>query len=140
MNKLFLIVFAVFVFTACTSVYQTTVDAYIAAAAGVKLGDSKESVLAKLGATQSKLSPLDVKLPEVFHKDGKLIEVFYFRSGWQDDGITTDDEFTPYIFENGILKAVGWTVLGGPKTQGQSRPQINIDAPHYPYHHYYPYY
>ena len=41
------------------------------------------------------------------------------RSSQQPDGLTTDDEFTPYIFTNGILTGIGWTVLGGPKTQGQ---------------------
>jgi hypothetical protein len=42
------------------------------------------------------------------------------RSARQPDGLTTDDEFTPYIFNDGRLVGIGWQVLGGPKTQGQA--------------------
>ena len=55
-----------------------------------------------------------------------MIEILYFRSGWQSDGITTDDEFTPYVFNDDVLVAIGWATLDGPKTQGQSRPRQNI--------------
>jgi hypothetical protein len=36
-------------------------------------------------------------------------------------GFVTDDEFTPYIFNDGKLVAVGWQTLGGIKSQGQAR-------------------
>ena len=42
------------------------------------------------------------------------------------DGLTTDDEFTPYIFNNGKLVGIGWQVLGGPKSQGQATSDIYI--------------
>lgn len=138
MFKCSFILLSAVLFSGCASVYKETINRYTAVAASIKLGDSKESVLKKLNPTQEKLSARDVKLPESFKKDGKLVEIYFFRSGWQDDGLTTDDEFTPYIFEDGRLKAIGWTVLGGPKTQGQSRPEIDID-PYYYHHRPYPY-
>jgi hypothetical protein len=32
----------------------------------------------------------------------------------------TDDEFTPYVFADNTLVAIGWTVLGGPITSGNA--------------------
>ncbi|MCH2386777.1 MAG: hypothetical protein MK240_01115 [Opitutales bacterium] len=34
------------------------------------------------------------------------------------DHLTTDDEFTPYIFTDSVLTGIGWAVLGGPKSRG----------------------
>jgi len=62
----------------------------------------------------------------MYKKEGVLVEILYFRSGWQSDGLTTDDEFTPYLFNDGKLVAVGWAVLGGAKSHGQTTPQTNI--------------
>jgi len=42
------------------------------------------------------------------------------RSARQPDGLTTDDEFTPYIFNDERLVRIGWQVLGGPKALGQA--------------------
>ena len=33
-------------------------------------------------------------------------EVWFYYTEWQSDGYTTDDEFTPIVFESG--KVVGW--------------------------------
>jgi hypothetical protein len=54
--------------------------------------------------------------PDKFFKDGTEIEIYYMRSGHQGDGYTTDDEFVPYLFHDGVLVGIGWEVLGGPKT------------------------
>ena len=48
------------------------------------------------------------------------------RTGRQPDGLTTDDEFTPYIFNNGKLVGIGWHLIGGPKTQGQAADTYKI--------------
>ena len=69
--------------------------------------------------TQKSLSAKATKSPEAFMKDGKKIEIYYFRSGWTSDGLTTDDEFTPYGFTDGVLTSIGWTSLGGAKTHGE---------------------
>jgi hypothetical protein len=89
------------------------------AAQSVDLGDQKSEVLAILLPTQKVLSASQAKEPERYLQNGKRIEIYYMRSGRQPDGLTTDDEFTPYVFEDDILIAIGWAAIGGAKTQGQ---------------------
>ena len=50
------------------------------------------------------------------------------RSRRQPDGLTTDDEFTPYFFRNGRLAGIGWHQLGGAKSHGQVVPQTNVST------------
>ena len=95
-------------------------------ASNVQLGDSKEKVLTLLMPTQDSLSPREKKSAEQYLKGGVKVAIYYFRTGRQPDGLTTDDEFTPYVFHDGKLVAIGWATLGGPKTQGQVKPQINM--------------
>lgn len=136
MFKIVSVIIVAICLASCTSTYTKTVNAYMAVAPSIKLGDTKESVIEKLAPTQVKLSNLDIKAPETFYQDGKLVEILFFRSGWQDDGITTDDEFTPYVFEDGILTSIGWTIIGGAKTQAKPRSDKNNDRIYY---HPYPY-
>lgn len=114
------------------------IDDFETAAAKVQLGDSKDKVLAILEPTQSALAAEQRKRHEEYDKDKVRVEVYYFRSSQQPDGITTDDEFTPYVFHDGKLVAIGWTTLGGPKTQAQPVPRPNVDV-YYPFYPYYPY-
>ena len=79
-----------------------------------------------LQPSQSRLSNTEVKQPDMYKKEGVLVEILYFRSGWQSDGLTTDDEFTPYLFNDGKLVAIGWVILGGAKSQGQTTPETNV--------------
>jgi len=85
----------------------------------INLGDAKESVLSILEPTQTMLSSSTKKPPGKYIKDGVLVEIYYMRTGRQPDGLTTDDEFTPYIFHDGKLVGIGWEMLGGFKSQGQ---------------------
>lgn len=101
-------------------------DKYRSAAAKVSLGDSKEKVLSVLSPTQVNLPAKAQKQPEVFLKEGKRIDIYFFRSRRQPDGLTTDDEFTPYVFTDGVLTGVGWQVLGGPRSVGQTTPETNV--------------
>jgi len=94
---------------------------YNGAANQVQLGDTKEKVLSILQPTQEGLPAAAKKPSEAFLLSGKEVEIFYFRSGRQPDNLTTDDEFTPYVFTDGVLTGFGWQVLGGPKTVGQKR-------------------
>jgi len=113
--------------SACvTSPYKLTVDDYMAAAPRVTLDMSKEEVIKILQPSQKRLSNTEIKQPDMYKKDGVLVEILYFRSGWQSDGLTTDDEFTPYLFNDGKLVAKGWAILGGPKSQGQTTPETNV--------------
>jgi len=74
----------------------------------VKIGDRREKVLAILLPTQKGLPPDTRKHHESVKKNGILIEVYYMRTGRNPDGRTTDDEFTPYVFFDGKLVAIGW--------------------------------
>ena len=59
-----------------------------------------------------------LSLPNLEYQNNKEIQIHYCRTSWIPDNQFTDDEYTPVIFENGILIAVGWDRLGGPKTMG----------------------
>jgi hypothetical protein len=98
---------------------DASIEKYSDQARVVQLGDPKEKVLSILVPTQEDLKPDERKSAESFLKNDVRTDIYFFRSRRQGDGLTTDDEFTPYVFTNGVLTAVGWTALGGPKTQGQ---------------------
>lgn len=100
------------------------ISKYANTAPQITLGDSKEKVMSLLVKVEKNLQLEQKKRPEIYFSKGKVVEILYCRSGWQRDGLTTDDEFTPYVFENGILVAIGWESLGGPKTSGYSRRKL----------------
>jgi hypothetical protein len=110
----------------CASPFKLTVDDYMLSSPKVRLGMTKNDVIVILQPSQKRLSNTQIKQPDVYKKDGVLVEILYFRSGWQSDGLTTDDEFTPYLFNDGKLVAIGWAILGGAKSQGQATPQTNV--------------
>jgi len=92
-------------------VISGVIKRYDALAPNVKIGDTREQVLKILGPTQEGLDPEYRKTSEQFSRDGHLYQIDYYRSGWQQDGLTTDDEFTPYLFVDERLVAVGWQAL-----------------------------
>ena len=81
----------------------------------ISLGDLKSNIVPMLVAKQSNLSSDYLKPADQYIKDGKTMYIHYQRSGHVSDGRLTDDEFTPYVFENDKLIAIGWASLGGPK-------------------------
>lgn len=111
-------------------VIKDTITKYESVESQIELGDLKQKVLSILNPTQKDLQSDWKKRPEKYIKKGILVEIFYFRTGLQSDGLTTDDEFTPYVFNNGNLVAVGWTSIGGAKSQGQTTPQTNVTVQH----------
>lgn len=118
MNKLFIIF--ILILTGCASPYQKTVDEYVLAARNVEIGMSKQQVISILSPSQKRVKNTGKKQPDRYIKDGVYVEIIYFKSGWQSDGLTTDDEFTPYIFNDEKLVAIGWVTLNGAKSQGQA--------------------
>jgi hypothetical protein len=118
MDRLFLL--ALLVLGGCASPYQQTVDDYMGAYPLIDLGMSKEQVAGILASSQKRLSTSEIKQPDRYMKDGVAVDIIYYRSGWQSDGITTDDEFTPYLFNDNKLVAIGWRSIGGAKSQGQA--------------------
>jgi len=113
----------IFLLSACASnqSISTAILAFEAQAGNVQLGQSKAEVLAMLSPTQANMPSRFGKPFEAYIEDDKLKEVYFFRSRSFADGLVTDDEFIPYVFEDGVLIAIGWTAIGGPKTQAQQR-------------------
>ncbi len=106
--------------SACTAFQiDSSISKYNAIADRVQLGDSRNKVLSILNPTQKGIPQKNRKNPDKYLKNNVLVEIYYFRTGRQPDGLTTDDEFTPYLFNDGKLVAIGWQVLGGPKSVGQ---------------------
>lgn len=113
----------------CTAMrVDSAVSRYREVATQVRLGQTKDEVLGMLEPTQSGLGAAYRKSPDQYREGAAVVEIHYFRSGRQADGLTTDDEFTPYVFRDGELVAIGWAVLGGPKSQGQTTPQTHINV------------
>jgi hypothetical protein len=94
----------------------------------IELGDTKESFLSLILPTQEPLKEYSGfrKPPEKYMKKDVLVEIYFVMSNHQHDGIKTDDEFTPYVFNNGKLVGIGWSILGGPSTQAQATPVTNV--------------
>lgn len=122
--KIFIIsILTIFVLTGCLPpkiVIEGAIDEYEKVADSVELGDSKQKFLSEIYFTQEKIDSKYRKRPEKFLKNNIKVEIYYIRSSIQPDGLTTDDEFIPYVFENNSLVAIGWASLGGPKTAGQA--------------------
>jgi hypothetical protein len=53
---------------------------------------------------------------EAYQSNGMLYEIVYIRSGWVSDYLQTDDEYTPFLFQDGTLIGYGWAAVGGTKT------------------------
>jgi len=122
MKNFVVLIVSVLITSGCV---MTSIDGsireYKRAAINVDLGDTKQEVLTKLNKAVIKLPTKNIRLPDKYTAKGKEYEIIYFRSDRQPDGLTTDDEYTPYIFRDRILVAVGWQALGGPKSVGKIR-------------------
>jgi len=121
------------VVTGCVSVIDVAVKDHAVVADRIELGQSVDDVLQVLEPTQLALPAVARKHPDRYVKKGEEFFIYYARSGNQRDGLTTDDEFTPYLFIDGQLKAIGWVTLGGPKTHGQAVPETHLYMTH-PYY------
>jgi hypothetical protein len=106
---------------------DSAISRYETVAGQVELGDSKDKVLTILEPSQEGLPKRASKNPEKYIKEGIKVEIYYMRSARIPDGLTTDDEFVPYLFNDGKLVGIGWQVLGGPKTQGKATSDIYIN-------------
>ena len=119
-SKMLVALFVLMTVSACTGFQiDRGIAKYNAVADRVQLGDSRDYVLSILNPTQEGIPQGNRKNPDKYIKNNVLVEIYYFRTGRQPDDLTTDDEFTPYLFNNEKLVAIGWHVLGGPKSVGQ---------------------
>ena len=92
---------------------------YHSVAPSINLGDSKSSVMGKFYPLNHKLKSWQMKAPLQYSLDGSNFYVHFQRTRFIEDGNTTDDEFTPYVFANNVLIEIGWVTLQ-PNTFGQS--------------------
>jgi hypothetical protein len=113
-------------FCGCSNVVGKAISKYHAEAPKIQLGMPKDEVLRILEPSQEGLSLRQTRGPEEFTQDGIHVEIYFFRSHVNYDKILTDDEFTPYIFHDGKLQGIGWTAIGGPKTQALPIPEQHI--------------
>ena len=113
-------------FCGCSNAVGTAISRYHVVAPQIQLGMDKEDVLRALEPTQEGLTLRQTRGPEQYTQDNVHVEIYFFRSHANYDKILTDDEFTPYIFHDGKLAAIGWTAIGGPKTQAQPIPEQHI--------------
>jgi len=125
MRTILLITIFAIGFSGCEGV-RSSIKKYQAKADQVQLGDSKVKVFGILKPTQERLPFDEMKTADFYLEGDDLMEIHYFRSGRQPDNLTTDDEFTPYIFKNGVLIAIGWKTIGGPKSHGKVVPPANV--------------
>ena len=115
-------------FTGCVAFQiDKAIEDYVDVRDKVQLGDSKGKFLEIIYPTQEKIGARYRKYPESFRAKGKTVEIFYIRSGRQPDNLTTDDEFTPYVFIDDQLEIIGWTALGGPGTTGKALQQVIVN-------------
>ena len=103
---------------AATSI-DSKIKQYGKLAPQISLGDSKAKFL-EVFAPLFNLPQMYQKPTDQYMQDGKTVAIYYIRSNRISDYLTTDDEFTPYIFTDSVLTGIGWAVLGGPKSRGQS--------------------
>jgi len=127
--KIALIIFLSMMASGCAQIYiDKSISSYDDVENQIELGNAKESVLSILLPTQKDLPKSASKRPDQYIKNGVKVEIYYMRSARQPDGLTTDDEFTPYIFNDGVLVGIDWAYFGGPKTQGQATPVTNVNV------------
>ena len=110
----------------CSNSVGKAIGQYHNVRSQIQLGMDKDDVLRIIGPTQEGLSLRQTRGPEQYTQDGAHVEIHFFRSHANYDKILTDDEFTPYVFHDGKLAAIGWTAIGGPKTQAQPIPEQHI--------------
>ncbi len=122
-NALFSVIFLTLFFFGCGSTsggLNRAISLHRQGAQQIRIGDSKSSVLHNLRPAFLATKSSEHRTQEMFMRKGKTIEIHYVRSGWIADGANTDDEYTPYIFEDDVLVAIGWRTLGGAKTRGNT--------------------
>ena len=101
--------------------YDLTVESYQEQSPRINLGMTKYEVSQILSPTQELLPTISIKERGMYMRDSIFTEIIYYRSKHYSDGKNTDDEYTPYIFEDSALVAVGWETIVGYKSQAQTR-------------------
>ncbi len=89
------------------------IQGYNEAATSVELGDNKERVLGILEPTQIGIGLMGRREPERYiDENGVKVGIYFFRSKIRLGEPIDDEDFTPYLFKDGQLAAIGWSNLG----------------------------
>ena len=99
--------------------HKAAPEAHAKAANDVYIGMSQYEFIQVMTPVTAKTQSQSMRSPKRYSKNGNQYEVRYMRSGWLSDGRSTDDEYTPYLFQNGTLIASGWDAVGGMKFTAQ---------------------
>ncbi len=139
LSRWLMLALAVSTLVACASSQSIrhAINSYDAEKQRISLGQSRQHVLDILEPTQAQLSSRQRKEPEQYMENGKRMDIHFYRSRSFADGLVTDDEFVPYVFADDVLVAIGWTAIGGPKTQAQPRQNEPDVYFHYGHHLHY---
>lgn len=89
---------------------SSEVAEYNESANKIQLGMRKSEVFSIL-PDQSNM-PIGGLQPQLLRtEDGTLVEIYFYRNSLILDNRKTDDEFTPYLFANDTLIAIGWVAI-----------------------------
>jgi outer membrane murein-binding lipoprotein Lpp len=126
-NKLFFIVLiAALAGCSANQKIDDTVTAFDNAESKVHMGDLTSDVLAILEPTQidAHAKKWETK-HDSFNNNGTTIDIYYFRSSAPNNGLTAEDEYTPYVFKDGRLAGIGWGMIREQEVNGYEVPTFN---------------
>jgi hypothetical protein len=93
----------------------------------ISLGDTKNKVVGLINNYHKSFHESFRRDSESYIKEnGVVVDIHYALTNHYRDGLISDDEYTPYIFNNNKLVGIGWSLIGGPKTQGQIKRQTIV--------------
>jgi len=129
-KKMFTILTPIFMLSGCgiSGQIDESISNYREVSHQISLGDSKAKVIPILEAAQEGVPVEWRKVTESYIKNGVTVVIYFARTLRQADDLLTDDEFTPYVFNNGKLVGIGWTLIGGARSQGRTTPVTNVNV------------
>jgi len=116
MLKLLATLFISFSLIALNGCSSAAPRAYDDAVQNVYVGMDKRAFDFAMREVNEKTRRKHRRRSEAYQNNGMLYEVVYIRSSNVSDGANTDDEYTPYLFQDGTLIGYGWAAVGGKKT------------------------
>ena len=113
--------------TSCVS-NSSAPRAFEEAVTNVYIGMTKAEFESVMHEVNEKTKTRAKRRSEAYQRAGSLYEISYVRSGWVADGAMTDDEYTPYLFQDGVLVGFGWAAVGGRKTDSANVASQRIEV------------
>ena len=102
--------------------------AYDDAVKNIYLGMEKRDFDNVMRPVNEKTTDNAKRRSEAYQRNGMVYEIVYIRSGWVSDNALTDDEYTPYLFQDSSLIGYGWAAVGGKKTDSADIARASASA------------